>query len=154
MPLTAKQQRFVEEYCVDWNATQAAIRAGYSEKTAALIGHENLRKPNVAAAIQVFRTNLAERSKVDAEWIANRLKVEALRDGENATHGARVRAVELLGKLLGLLSDKLDVTSGGRRIPMVSVLSMTGLSDDDANDTTLESQADRVETIHSDADSS
>lgn len=49
--LTDKQQRFVEEYCVDWNCTQAAIRAGYSEKTAHATGWENLRKPEIKAAI-------------------------------------------------------------------------------------------------------
>ena len=45
--LTDKQQRFVEEYLIDLNATQAAVRAGYSEKTAAEIGSENLRKPQI-----------------------------------------------------------------------------------------------------------
>lgn len=45
--LTAKQQRFCDEYLIDLNATQAAIRAGYSEKTAAVIATENLRKPNI-----------------------------------------------------------------------------------------------------------
>lgn len=49
--LTALQKRFVEEYCVDWNCTKAAIRAGYSEKTAYSIGWENLRKPELKAAI-------------------------------------------------------------------------------------------------------
>ena len=52
MGFTAKQQRFVEEYPVDFNATQAAIRAGYSERTAGSIGDENLRKPDIAEAIQ------------------------------------------------------------------------------------------------------
>ncbi len=51
MALTAKARRFVEEYCVDFNATQAAIRAGYSEKTAYSIGSENLRKPDICDAI-------------------------------------------------------------------------------------------------------
>ncbi len=50
--LTPKQQRFVEEYLIDLNATQAAIRAGYSEKTANEIGAENLAKPSIAKAIQ------------------------------------------------------------------------------------------------------
>jgi phage terminase small subunit len=45
--LTAKQQRFCDEYLIDLNATQAAIRAGYSAKTAAVIATENLRKPNI-----------------------------------------------------------------------------------------------------------
>jgi phage terminase small subunit len=47
--LTAKQERFVAEYLIDLNATQAAIRAGYSKKTAEKIGSENLRKPEIAA---------------------------------------------------------------------------------------------------------
>lgn len=49
--LTPKQARFVDEYLVDFNATQAAIRAGYSEKTAYSIGWENLRKPEIKKAI-------------------------------------------------------------------------------------------------------
>ena len=50
--LTDKQQRFCEEYLVDLNATQAAVRAGYSEKTAGAIGFENLRKPEIQAYLQ------------------------------------------------------------------------------------------------------
>ena len=49
--LTAKQQRFVEEYLIDLNATQAAVRAGYSRSSARQIGPENLSKPVIAAAI-------------------------------------------------------------------------------------------------------
>lgn len=49
--LTAKQRRFVDEYLIDFNATQAAIRAGYSEKTAAVIANENLRKPYISEFI-------------------------------------------------------------------------------------------------------
>lgn len=52
MALTDKQAKFVEEYLVDFNATQAAIRAGYSEKTAYSIGWENLRKPEIIEAIR------------------------------------------------------------------------------------------------------
>lgn len=49
--LTDKQQRFVAEYCVDLSATQAAIRAGYSRTSAASIGEEHLRKPEICAAV-------------------------------------------------------------------------------------------------------
>lgn len=49
--LTDKQRRFIEEYCVDFNATQAAIRAGYKERAAYATGWENLRKPDIAEAI-------------------------------------------------------------------------------------------------------
>lgn len=50
--MTEKQKRFCDEYLIDLNATQAAIRAGYSEKTAAVIGIENLRKPNISEYIK------------------------------------------------------------------------------------------------------
>ena len=52
MKLTAKQERFVQEYLIDLNATQAAIRAGYSRKTAGVIGVENLKKPYIREAIE------------------------------------------------------------------------------------------------------
>lgn len=58
--LTPKQQRFVDEYLIDLNATQAAIRAGYSPKTATAIASENLSKPSISAAIACA---MAERSK-------------------------------------------------------------------------------------------
>lgn len=58
--LTPKQQRFVEEYIVDFNATQAAIRAGYSQKTAQEIGSENLSKPIIAEAIAKLTKQLTK----------------------------------------------------------------------------------------------
>lgn len=71
--LTPKQQRFVDEYLIDLNATQAAIRAGYSEKTAAVIGAENLIKPNIQEAIQAAQAKRAERTQIDAEYVLRRL---------------------------------------------------------------------------------
>jgi len=67
--LTAKQQTFVEEYLIDLNATQAAIRAGYSKKTAYIIGHENLSKPNIAEAIQKAKAERSERTGVTADMV-------------------------------------------------------------------------------------
>lgn len=67
--LTAKQERFVEEYPVDWNATKAAMRAGYSEKTAYSIGHENLGKPHIAEAIAARMTALSERAGITTERV-------------------------------------------------------------------------------------
>lgn len=66
-PLTDKQQRFIEEYLVDLCATKAAIRAGYSPKRANVIGYENLRKPEIAAAIQAARTARSERTGITAD---------------------------------------------------------------------------------------
>jgi phage terminase small subunit len=67
--LTAKQQTFVREYLVDLNATQAAIRAGYSTKTAAEIGAENLRKPQIAEAVQKAIDARAERTQISADRV-------------------------------------------------------------------------------------
>jgi phage terminase small subunit len=64
MALTAKQERFVAEYLIDLNATQAAIRAGYSAKTAYSVGHENLKKPEIAKAIQEANSKRSERSEI------------------------------------------------------------------------------------------
>jgi phage terminase small subunit len=71
--LTAKQQRFVDEYLIDLNATQAAIRAGYSEKTAYSIGEENLKKPDIKAAIALGREKLQERTEVTQDRVINEL---------------------------------------------------------------------------------
>ena len=58
--MTKKQKRFVEEYLIDLNATQAAIRAGYKPDSAYAVGSENLRKPEIKAAVD---RAMAERSK-------------------------------------------------------------------------------------------
>ncbi|NWK62786.1 terminase small subunit [Acinetobacter sp. SwsAc3] len=71
--LTPKQQRFVEEYLIDLNATQAAIRAGYSEKTARDIGCENLAKPNIAKAIEEAQNKRQEQTQIDAAYVLKRL---------------------------------------------------------------------------------
>lgn len=78
--MTPKQAAFVAEYLIDLNATQAAIRAGYSAKTAEKIGSENIRKPEVAAAIAAAQQERSQRTKVDADWVLQRLHSEATAD--------------------------------------------------------------------------
>lgn len=68
-----KQAAFVREYVKDWNATQAAIRAGYSEATAKEIGYENLTKPHIKAAIEVRLTQIAAVAEVDAAMVVREL---------------------------------------------------------------------------------
>jgi len=60
--LTPKQARFVQEYLIDLNATQAAIRAGYSERTAKQIATENLSKPIISKAIEAKQFELSEQT--------------------------------------------------------------------------------------------
>jgi phage terminase small subunit len=67
--LSPKQQRFVEEYLIDLNATRAAIRAGYSKKTARAIASENLAKPNIQEAVAKAKRGRSDATKVNAEWV-------------------------------------------------------------------------------------
>lgn len=71
--LTDKQARFVDEYLVDLNATQAAIRAGYSEKTAQWIGPQLLTKTHVLEAVQVAQQSRSKRVLIDADYVLARL---------------------------------------------------------------------------------
>ncbi len=94
MKLTVKQQRFVEVY--SGNATQAALEAGYSPRTAAFIGAENLKKPQIKAAI-------AEReSAASSVRVATRIERQTfwtrIMNDEEADLRDRLRASELLGK--------------------------------------------------------
>jgi len=78
--LTEKQARFCEEYLLDLNATQAAIRAGYSPDTAYSIGHEILKKPEVADLLAQLQKERSQKTKIDAQWLLDRLAAEAQAD--------------------------------------------------------------------------
>ncbi len=71
--LPIKRRRFVEEFCVDWNATQAAIRAGYSEKTAYSQGQRLLKHVEIQAAIAEEQDRLAERTRISRERVVKEL---------------------------------------------------------------------------------
>lgn len=75
--LSGKQAAFVREYLIDLNATQAAIRAGYSAKTAGAVGHELLKKPDIANALAIAQEARAKRTEIDADWVLRRLASEA-----------------------------------------------------------------------------
>ena len=110
MALNSKQQAFAREYCVDRNATQAAIRAGYSAKSAYSQGHELLKHPEVAAAIQEADARHAEAVDITAAGTLQdiaRLAQKAEKAGE---WGAALKGRELLGKHLKLFTDKVEVS--------------------------------------------
>lgn len=71
--LTPKQNRFVEEYLIDFNATQAAIRAGYSKDTAYSIGSENLNKPEIKKMIEEKTKEFSDKSLVTKEMVVAEL---------------------------------------------------------------------------------
>ena len=78
--LTPKQQRFVEEYLVDLNATQAAVRAGYSAKTADQQGSRLLANVKVSDAVAAAQAARSQRTKIDAEWVLRTLAEEKAAD--------------------------------------------------------------------------
>lgn len=80
MKLTAKQQAFVDEYLIDLNATQAAIRAGYAPAYADRQGYQQLENPRVAAAIEKAKAERSKRTQIDADWLLKRLAEEAVAD--------------------------------------------------------------------------
>lgn len=67
--LTAKQQRFVDEFLIDLNATQATIRAGYSTQTAYFIGNENLNKPEIRTRIDKAMAECSKRTVVNVDRV-------------------------------------------------------------------------------------
>ena len=118
--LTHKQQRFIEEYLVDLNATQAAIRAGYSKRRAAEIGYENLRKPQIQAAINKAMEEQSQRTQITADYVLKTIDDEMRRCVADPEHSAAdvYKGAELLGRHLKLFTDKTEVTGG---IPLVVV---------------------------------
>ena len=109
MTLTPKQQRFVAEYLVNLNATKAAVKAGYSEKTAYSIGQENLTKPEIAAAVAAAQAERSERTEVTADYVLTTIMeiIEQRKGtGEHSNPNAVLKGAELLGRHLALFTDK------------------------------------------------
>ncbi len=95
MALTPKQQRFVDEYLIDLNATQAAIRAGYAAKDADVQGPRLLGNVGVADAIEAAKAERSERTRIDAAWLLTRLAEEATADVNDLyTDDGRVKPVK------------------------------------------------------------
>jgi hypothetical protein len=103
--VTPKQRRFVEEYLVDLNATRAAIRAGYSEKTARAIACENLTKPYIAEAIRKAQAELSEATKVTREWVVEATKRVTLAAEKAGKHGDALRGLDMLGRTCGIYEE-------------------------------------------------
>ena len=116
--MTPKQQRFVEEYLVDLNASAAARRAGYSPKRADQQALENLRKPEIAAAIAERRAKVSEQTgrtiaAVMADLAMVRINAMELVDDPGTgtrtmrSHKDALRALELEGKHLGAFDERM-----------------------------------------------
>jgi len=106
--LTPKQSMFCKEYLIDLNATQSAIRAGYSKKTAGRIGQENLQKPVIQETIQESMDKRGEITGITAEYVLNNIKTIGEKCIENDRETGALKAQELLGKHLKLFTDKVE----------------------------------------------
>ena len=146
--MTEKQKRFVDEYLIDLNATQAAIRAGYSVKTARSISNELLTKPDIQACIEQKQAVIARRTGISQDRVVRELakmafvnitdvvdsngrirrdatnddlaciesiKVKQMESDTGSSEErevklcSKLKALELLGKHLGMWNDKVDL---------------------------------------------
>lgn len=124
MALTDKQRRFVDEYLVDLNATQAALRAGYSEKTCNEQGSRLLANASVKKAIHLAQAKRAERLEITADKVLadiEKIKQDAMSASFDANgnkamsnHAAALKAAELQGKHLGMWVEKSKVEHSGK----------------------------------------
>lgn len=131
--MTDRQKRFCDEYLIDCNATQAAIRAGYSPKTAYSIGEENLKKPELKTYIDERLEQLHNEKTADAqevlEYLTSVMRGEhteqVLRldgDGVQVVDSVqtptrdKLKAAELIGKRYGMFKDAVDL---GGAVPVV-----------------------------------
>lgn len=120
--LTEKQELFISEYLKDFNGTQAAIRAGYSEDTAGSIACENLKKPDIASSIQEHLKYIeADNNKIIKENIDLWRKI--IIDPESSNF-ERLKASEYLGRYAAMFIDKKEIEVSGNEdkpLRMVSI---------------------------------
>ena len=113
MSLTPKRQAFVREYPTDLNATKAAIRAGFSEKTAYSQGQRLLKNVEVADAIQKALAERSERTEITQDYVLTAIK-ETMEQrkgtGEHSNPNAVLKGAELLGRHLAMFTDNKTVT--------------------------------------------
>lgn len=110
MSLTLKQQRFIEEYLVDGNATRSAIAAGYSKKTAYSIGEENLKKPEIKAEIERIRAEQSKKLEITREGLLQDL-MDIKDDQKKGFPPAALKAIEMLLKAQGWDKPKEEPAS-------------------------------------------
>ena len=101
--LTDKQERFCQEYVVDLNSAAAARRAGYSKRTANRQGSRLLSNVDIQRRISELRDGRVKRTQVDADFVVERLR--AIADQWQKNPSAATRAIELLGRHLGIFEQ-------------------------------------------------
>lgn len=137
--MSPKQEKFCAEYLIDLNATQAAIRAGYKERTAYSIGNENLKKPEIQKRIKALRSKEFRKAIMTAEEVEARLSKAArggLREEVIVTEGTgdgcseariikkqlsakdQIKALELMGRRHHLFENN-DAGNDGEEVQII-----------------------------------
>ena len=113
--LTPKQARFISEYLIDLNATQAARRAGYSPRSAASIGHENLRKPEIRVVLNARIMDRESRTAVSQDKVLQELSEVAFFDPRKLfREDGTIRALSELSRIEAACIVSLEVLNGGK----------------------------------------
>ena len=108
--LTEKQKRFCEEYLIDLNATQSAIRSGYSVKTARQIAQRMLTNVDIQSYIQELREKQSKRTEITADKVLEELGSVAFNKDIECIGRDKVKALELIGQHLGMFTEKVSIT--------------------------------------------
>lgn len=108
--MTDKQKIFVYEYLIDFNATQAAIRAGYSKDTAGAIGAENLKKPQIQQFLEKYQNDRSEKCGIKFDMIIEELRKIGFAniDTEAVRPTDKIKALETMSRLLGFFETGAD----------------------------------------------
>lgn len=120
--LTPKQERFVQEYLIDLNATQAAIRAGYAERSAQVQSSRLLSNDMVAAAIEAGQAKTAHRLACTADDVLERYRQFAFGEVFDARPTDQLHALDSLSKHMGLFKADNDQSKTVLQIPRCSDL--------------------------------
>jgi len=118
--LTPKQKMFCKEYLIDLNATQACIRAGYSQKTARSVGCENLTKPYIQAEIQRLKREREKRIQLTADKVLEDIERVRKKAEGSEQYTVSLKASELQGKHLAMFTEKHKV-DGEIKMPVVQI---------------------------------
>ncbi|MDZ5288583.1 terminase small subunit [Helicobacter pylori] len=125
-PKEIKYDIFVSEYLQNGqNATQAAIKAGYSKKTAGSQGQRLLKNVEIKKRLSDGQNQIKAKYGITEQDVIDGLKREATLEGEGSSHSARVAAWKELGKAIGMFTDKIDHTSSdGSMTPVAPVFNL------------------------------
>ena len=104
--MTPKQKQFCQEYMIDLNGTKAAVRAGYSSKSANRAASNLLSKIDIQTEIQMLREAQEKRTQVNADWVLNQL-----RELTNACDSVKVSALDKIAKHLGMYDSPAPIHS-------------------------------------------